>query len=387
MNISRLSHYFWIFILSCTLIATSCRSHNSSGDSSTREKMAEIETVDPDATAETSALYHNLLKYQGDAIMFGHQDDLAYGIGWWAGDFRSDVNDVCGKFPAVFGWDAGEIGFERNIDSVRFNRMQDWMVRAFEKGGINTLSWHFDNPVTGGDTWDVTPAVHTIIPGGEKHEQYKALLDKLATFLQALKTEDGTPVPVILRPFHEHTGSWFWWGKGNCSREDYVSLFRFTVEYLRDVKGLHNLLYSYSPDRFGSEEEYLERFPGEDYVDMLGYDDYHSFSTLESIPDGLALMEILVELGQKMNKPVALTETGLESIPIANWWTDHVLEPIKSDPFASKISYMLVWRNSTTKHHYAPYPGHVSAENFILYEKNEYTWFLEDLPAMYILED
>ena len=147
------------------------------------------------------------------------------------------------------------------------------------------------------------------------------------------------------------------------------------------------MLYSYSPDRFDSEEEYMERFPGKDYVDMLGYDDYHSFSTLESIPEGIASLGIVVKLGQKMNKPVALTETGLESIPITNWWTDHVLEPIKSDPLASKISYMLVWRNSNTRHHYAPYPGHPSAENFILYEKDEFTWFLEDLPDMYTIED
>ncbi len=387
MKITHLSQTTWIFILSFTLMATSCKSHNSSGDSSTREKMAEIETVDPDATAETSALYNNLLKYQGDAIMFGHQDDLAYGIGWWAEDFRSDVHDVCGKFPAVFGWDAGEIGFERNIDSVRFNRMQNWMVNAFEKGGINTLSWHFDNPVTGGDTWDVTPAVSAIIPGGERHEQYKSLLDKLATFLHALKTEDGTPVPIIFRPFHEHTGSWFWWGKGNCSREEYITLYRFTAEYLRDEKGLHNVLYCYSPDRFNSEEEYLERFPGEEYVDVLGYDDYHSFTNMESIPEGISALRILVKLGREMNKPVALTETGLDGIPIPTWWTDFVLEPIKSDSLARNLSYMLVWRNANTKHHYAPYPGHPSADNFISYEKDEFTWFLEDLPDMYTMED
>jgi mannan endo-1,4-beta-mannosidase len=351
------------------------------------EYNVDFRLVDPDATAETKALFYNLLKYQDEAIMFGHQDDLAYGIGWWDDDFRSDVHDVCGKFPAVFGWDAGEIGLDRNIDSVSFTRIRDWMIRAFEKGGVNTLSWHFDNPVTGGDTWDVTPAVYAILPEGDKHEQYKLLLDELASFLQGLKTEEGIPVPVIFRPFHEHTGSWFWWGRGNCSKEEYISLFRFTVEYLRDEKGLHHLLYAYSPDRFASEEEYMDRFPGEDYVDLLGYDDYHSFTTPEGIPGGISSLGIVVRLGEKLNKPVALTETGLESIPVSNWWTDHVLNPVKSDSLARKISYMLVWRNANTKHHYAPYPGHFSAENFMLYEQDPFTWFLEDLPDMYTLED
>jgi mannan endo-1,4-beta-mannosidase len=297
------------------------------------------------------------------------------------------VNDVCGKFPAVFGWDAGGIGFKSNIDSVSFTNMKNWIVTAFEKGGINTLSWHLDNPVTGEGTWDVTPAVHAIIPGGEIHEQYRKLLDKLALFLQALKTEDGTYIPVIFRPFHEHTGSWFWWGLDNCTREEFIALFRFTVEYLRDEKGLHHLLYAYSPGSFDSEDEYLERFPGTDYIDLLGYDDYHSFSTLENIPEGLATLGTLVKLGREMNKPVAYTETGLESIPIADWWTNYMLEPIKSDPEARKITYILFWRNANTKHHYAPYPGHLSADNFIRYEQDEFTWFLEDLPDMYTLNE
>jgi len=370
--------YSILIILASVILFSACNTETS------QEKT---QTVDPDATAATRALYHNLLQYQDQAIMFGHQDDLAYGIGWWGDDFRSDVHDVSGKFPAVFGWDAGEIGFERNIDSVSFSRMQNWMVRAFEKGGIMTLSWHFDNPVTGGDTWDVTPAVYAIIPGGDKHDEYKALLDKLAEFLVALKTEDGTFVPVIFRPFHEHTGSWFWWGHNHCTRDEYIALFRFTVEYLRDEKGLHHLLYAYSPDRFDSSEEYMERFPGTEYVDMLGYDDYHSFSTPESIPEGIAALGTLVQLGRELNKPVALTETGLESIPVADWWTRHVLEPIKNDSLARNISYMLVWRNANTKHHYAPYPGHQSADNFIQFEQDEFTWFLEDLPDMYTIKD
>ena len=37
---------------------------------------------DKKATKETIALYHNLKKLLNEGIMFGHQDDLAYGVGW-----------------------------------------------------------------------------------------------------------------------------------------------------------------------------------------------------------------------------------------------------------------------------------------------------------------
>ncbi|MFW5821733.1 MAG: glycoside hydrolase family 26 protein [Bacteroidota bacterium] len=370
-------------VLSVVFVFYSCKSPGPEvSDYPANDEIFEL--ADSNATQETRALFMNLLKHRDSSVMFGHQDDLAYGIGWWAEDFRSDVNDVAGKYPAVFGWDVGEIGQGgKNIDNVSFEKMKEWMIKAYEKGGINTISWHLDNPVTGGDSWDTTRAVYSIIPGGEKHEHYKNLLDTLAVFISALKTEEGTMVPVIFRPFHELNGSWFWWGRGSSTVEEYITLFRFTVQYMRDEKNLHNILYSYSTDRFTHEDEYLERFPGEMYVDILGYDDYWSFADEGKIPEGINSLRILAKMGQRMNKPFALTESGYETIPDPQWWTDKLLKPIKSDSLASKLSWLLVWRNHDESHHYAPYPGHPSAENFREFEKDPFTWFLGDLPDMY----
>nr|AIA93349.1 CAZy families GH26 protein [uncultured Spirosoma sp.] len=39
-------------------------------------------TADIKATAETKALYRNLIALQGGKVMLGHQDDTAYGIAW-----------------------------------------------------------------------------------------------------------------------------------------------------------------------------------------------------------------------------------------------------------------------------------------------------------------
>ena len=59
-----------------------------------------------------------------DKIIFGHQDATACGIGWKNEELRSDINDVCGRFPALYGWDLGQIGNDKNIDSVSFDRMK-----------------------------------------------------------------------------------------------------------------------------------------------------------------------------------------------------------------------------------------------------------------------
>lgn len=344
---------------------------------------AQIKPVDQKATPETMALLANLKAIQGKGVLFGHQDDLAYGIGWKEEKGRSDIKDVCGSYPALYGWEVSKIGQEFNIDSVNFEKMKGWIKEAYQRGGVNTISWHMDNPVTGGNSWDNTPAVSSIIPGGPRHEFYKVRLDILATFLNDLKAGSGTRIPIIFRPFHEHTGSWFWWGKGNCTAEEYKSLWRFTVEYLRDVKNIHHLLYCYSPDQFDSEEQYLEFYPGDDFVDILAFDDYHSVNNLQHREKFVFRLKTVVRLADAKGKVAAFSETGSERIPVPDWFTNNLLAGIRADPVGSRIAYVMVWRNARPEHHYAPYPGHSSVPDFIQFRKDPYTIFENDLPKMY----
>lgn len=97
-----------------------------------------------------------------------------------------------------------------------------------------------------------------LLPGGKYNEVFNAYLDMVADYG---KQVNGA---VLFRPFHENTGSWFWWGKAFCDPATYQNVFRYTVEYLRDIKGVHNFLYVYGP---GSEAktlaDYAERYPGD----------------------------------------------------------------------------------------------------------------------------
>lgn len=339
--------------------------------------------IDKNVTQQTRVLYANLQSISSKGVLFGHQDDLAYGIGWKAEDGRSDVKDVCGSYPALYGWDVSKLGKPLNIDGVDFNHMKKWMIKAYERGGINTISWHMDNPVTGGDSWDNTPAVSEILPGGKMHEFFRERLDLYADFLNELVAETGEKVPVIFRPFHEHTGSWFWWGKGNCTSEEYIALWRFTVGYLRDKKNIHHLLYSYSTDKFNSREQYLEYYPGDEYVDIIAFDDYHSIRDIKERNNLTYRLRTVVELADEKGKVAALSETGLEAIPIDNWFTHILLDGIKADKKGKNIAYVMVWRNGRPDHFYAPYPGHKSADDFVIFRKDPFTIFEDDLPEMY----
>src|SRR5690606_26721147 len=99
---------------------------------------------DGKATKETKALYQNLFAIQGKHVLFGHQDDLAYGVNWINEDGRSDVKDITGAYPAITGWEIGglDIGDEANLDRVNFEEMKQWIKDVYQRGGINTISWH-----------------------------------------------------------------------------------------------------------------------------------------------------------------------------------------------------------------------------------------------------
>ncbi|WP_435355206.1 glycoside hydrolase family 26 protein [Emticicia sp. SJ17W-69] len=329
--------------------------------------------IDKKATRETRHLYRHLLEYQYKGVMFGHQDGLAYGLNedgtrWIGEDGRSDVMSVSGEYPAVLGWDLGKIEFDNanNLDGVPFLKIQKYIQETYDRGGISTISWHFNNPTDPKkSSWDKADStIKHIFDNKNNLKRYKSWLDKVAVFLKSLKGANGELIPIIFRPFHEHTGSWFWWGSGHCTPEEYIKMWKFTINYLQKKKKVHNLLIAYSTDKFNSKEHYLERYPGNDFVDLVGFDLYHRNAPIsnESFKvDFKRMVNTLQEIATETNKPCAITEMGLEQLTEANWWTNIVL-PVVQD---TKLSYILVWRNGRTDHFYAPYKGQKSAEDFM----------------------
>ncbi|MFV0590304.1 MAG: glycoside hydrolase family 26 protein [Draconibacterium sp.] len=338
---------------------------------------------DVKATPETVNLYRNLMKTQHKGMMFGHQDDLAYGIGWVYEEGRSDVKDACGDYPAVYGWELGhlELGDAYSLDSVYFDKIQGWIKKVYERGGVNTISWHLRNPLTGGSAWDTSSkeVVKSILPGGEKHDLYKTYLDRLAIFLDGLTTDEGTAIPVLFRPFHEHTGSWFWWGKNLCTTDEYKALWRFTVNYLQQNKHIHNVLYAYSTDRFESEAEYFERYHGDDLVDVLAFDLYDrgaDYSKTLNYCAGVVTAE-----AKKRHKIAAVSETGGPLAQNTEWWTKNVLEILRS----YDLSYVLVWRNPwkpASHGAFGPYKNSPDSNNFVKFYNDPKTLFQRDVTKL-----
>ena len=313
--------------------------------------------ADPEATPEAKQLFNRLVQIQEKGIMYGHQDDLMTGHDFWYEPDRSDTKTFTGDYPGVAGFELGELELNQklSLDSISFAHISE-RVRWFHKqGGIITISWHVVNPITSqwpgvkepngaGSAWEVNMlssnglnAVQSVLPGGSNHAMFNTWLDRLARLFLQWRDEERKLIPFIFRPYHEHSGSFFWWGKTRCYDEEYAALWRYTVNYLRD-KGLHNILYAYNTDKVYSVQEYLEGYPGDEYIDMLSIDWYGQGEEFNQNVD--KALAFTTQLAKEKGKLHALSECG----PIS--------EDLQKILAKYPSSYLLTWRTTPPRRNF-----------------------------------
>ena len=342
---------------------------------------------DKKATKETVNLFMSLYQLQQKGIMYGHQDDLMYGTKWWYEKDRSDTKDFTGDYPAVAGFELGhiELGKERSLDSVSFKEIAEQVKAHYKRGGVVTISWHLNNPLTmqdpeavkkrqGGTAWDVSSkeVVRSILPGGTNHQMFNGWLENLAAFFVTLKDDKGTPIPFIFRPYHEHSGSFFWWGTNICTDEEYSALWRYTVQFLRDKKKFHNILYAYNTDRVTSLEQYMRGYPGDDVIDMLSIDMYDRGEQFG--PELDKALGFVTAEAAKRNKLTALSETGARR-GMADWWSAVLLPVVSKYP----VGYVLTWRHAYRPRFAAGNTNQPFPEDFRKFYDSPRSLFLKDI--------
>lgn len=330
--------------------------------------------IDKQATEATKQLYQFLNDQSGKHLLFGHHRTTTSGLEWQDKkvlEKKSDVKSAVGDFPAIFSFDFG-LGFDQNIKAAKHAHLENAIV---------TFSWHMKNLATDKNCYDTSGSVmERILPNGDLHHKYLNQLNQLATFANNLIL-DRKHIPIIFRPFHENTGDWFWWGAKFCSPEIYKEVWKFTVDYLKNTKNVHNLIFAYSPSKPAQleNESYETRYPGNEYVDIIGFDNYGVDNFSEEL---IANCRLVVEFAQKNNKVAAITETGvrkgIQNTLLANWYVDALLNPLKNDSIAKKVAYVVTWTNSK-KHRWIPLKNDIHYKGFVQFYEDDYTWFAADL--------
>lgn len=336
--------------------------------------------VDGSMVYSSKVLLENLHKLKGPRFMYGMHDPTGYGVGWSGNDDRSDVKDVTGSYPAFFSWDANSITRDQSNERIKYR-----VESSHDLGVVTSFCWHQYDPkgvsFYSNDLPNNREIGKSLLPGNANNDLYKKKLAIMAKAAKSMRGEDGRSIPIIFRPYHEHNGWWFWWGS-NMPEQDYIALWQYTVEYLRDSMGVHNLIYAFSPDgsQINGLKPYKYRYPGNDYVDLLGLDFYFDSGTELEISRFMGHLESVVSLADSLDKVAAITEIGdRNNLSIDKWHTEAVLDPIKNSPIASKIAYLATWRNQDDTHHFAPYPGHKSELDFYKFYSDSSTIFLNNM--------
>ena len=412
------TNFLKIVLLSFVLTITGCSSDNneeneviteppvvSGTDGLTLQNVTNY-ISDKQATRETVALFYNLKKLGKTKVAIGHQDAFNGFYQNAGGD--SDIKKNTGYDPALLGSD-----FMFITDKNNNNQSDNWFYQqeqkiindtkaAYAKGMINTFSWHLREPYNEDSfyTSDMTAeqkntAFKSVLPGGSNHEWYKKKLDKVASVFLNLKGAKGELIPIIFRPFHEFDGSWFWWGANFCTPEEYKTAYKFTVDYLKNTKGVHNVLYAFSPDNsYNTAEGYLSRYPGDAYVDVLGMDNYGDFNNQgnEGARKANAKLKMLSNLVLINKKIVALTETGYrvtaETAPVADWFSNYLYSALNDNPTFDaniiEVNYVMFWNNDNNGY-YVPNGSVSNSADFKTFAEKPKSALLNSLPKMYEL--
>ncbi|SEE72660.1 glycoside hydrolase family 26 protein [Streptomyces sp. Ag109_O5-10] len=150
------------------------------------------------------------------------------------------------------------------------------------------VGFSFHQPYPGSPVKGFAQTLHANSPGAKDPgwfgrvvtdgtAEHQALLHDLDFLADHIGYLAGQGVPVLLRPYHEMNaapGHGFWWAGQDPST--YRRLWRLTYDYLVNRRGLHNLLFVWSPNSWdgGYGRSPAKYYPGGDCVDVVGVDAY-----------------------------------------------------------------------------------------------------------------
>ena len=349
---------------------------------------------DSDITPEAASLFGYLrnVMYDPNKVLFGQQQSTANGLTITATDgYQSDIKAGVNDQPAVLGFDSATFGWTEYSAGEEARRA---LIAAKELGSIITLASHIGNPYVDGGAYNTINAASfnstdgVMVPGSVANQRLVAHFEKVAEFLLILQEYD---VPVIYRPWHEVvlSGSFFWWH--SATAQQYKDLWVWTIEFLQ-ARGIHNVLYSYSPNTTtvaNITTLYTEGpnsfYPGDEYVDVFGYDTYaNSFTGANEL---VRVLGTLYEMAHARDKILALTETGANtsgSGPNATYFTRLLNDLMGAANNSRFVAYVLTWVNYGDTNYYVPWPEygntaeHGSFANFVTFYNDPRTVFASE---------
>lgn len=222
--------------------------------------------------------------------------------------------------PAILGLDYEHDQIYSRKQLVRANQV---LIEHSNKGGLVTINWSPLSPWLNDEAdlhnnpgqWQQTrteshPQRPLPIELSQLLQSDTAVgqiwLKKLDRIADALLELQAANVTVLWRPMQEMNGHWFWWGVSDSDNSPaaYIAVWRHMHQYFTEEKGLHNLLWVFSPNKslhigLLTYRPALWAYPGDDVVDIVAGTLYNDSLKLPDYDDFAGL-----------NKPLGIAEYG-----------------------------------------------------------------------------
>ena len=217
-----------------------------------------------------------------------------------------------GGFPLIYGLDFFRMSgtyYDATYTSNNRKRALSIIKDAWEQvRAIPSFSWHLESPYASienpelgesvqgcgfcyqnRDVYSSFPVEHRYqvneilentglaVTGQTCGDWFDSRVREVADIINSLVDSQGRPIPMIFRLWHELEDWWAWWQVHDTKDDQYRRFFRLTVDKFREYCPNAQILWVYCTDYASSQtsEAYMKYYPGDDYVDIMGYDDYN----------------------------------------------------------------------------------------------------------------
>lgn len=231
------------------------------------------DTVSDNSSEKTMKVFDYLRENWGKNVLVGQE--------MTASTQREDIlyYALTEDLPAIKGFDM--------IDTTGNSANNDETGKAIawhtQSNGLVSFCWHWRvprdiNDTEGGyafysDEIENFSLKNAVTEGTKEYEVIIHDIDTVAVQLQKL---EAAGVPILWRPLHEASGSWFWWGKTDeASVEYYRKLWYILYDRLENYHKLTNLIWIWN----GQDESLTVNA---NTYDISGIDIYPKFETHSS---------------------------------------------------------------------------------------------------------
>lgn len=252
-------------------------------------------------------LWDILVENYGKKVISGHC--INNGIMDYLKEFNY-FRDTVGALPAMLVFEMFDYDYAAVSNGINSTTVDRAIIWGQKEGGIVGFHWHWhmgERWLKPGNEWwasfytdqmdESFGEAFTEAMTEKSGELYDYIINDIDLIAEQLKKLRDNNIPVLWRPLHEASGTWFWWG--GYGEENCLELWKMMYDRMTFYHGLDNLIWICCS----------HWLPEADYFDMVSDDvgaDAHEHHSYVDRYD--AYVKRMMD--NDTIKILALTETG-----------------------------------------------------------------------------